>query len=85
MKNKVYNLDLIGLKCPIPILKLSKKFKEIQTGDIINAKLDDPSSENDINNLCKSIKIRLMATGEQECQGSNPGSTQGRGQAAGAR
>ena len=60
IKNKIYDLNLIGLKCPIPILKLSKKFKEIQIGDIIHAKLDDPSSENDINNLCKSIKIKLL-------------------------
>ena len=57
---KIYDLNLIGLKCPIPILKLSKKFKEIRTGDIIDAKIDDPSSENDINNLCKSIKVRLL-------------------------
>ena len=55
-----YNLNLTGLKCPIPILKISKKFKEIKIGDIINAKCDDPKSENDINNLCKSIRIKLI-------------------------
>ena len=55
-----YDLNLIGLKCPIPILKISKKFKEIKIGEIINAKCDDPKSENDINNLCKSIKIKLI-------------------------
>ena len=55
-----YDLNLIGLKCPLPILKISKKFKEIKIGDIINAKCDDPKSENDINNLCKSIKIKLI-------------------------
>ena len=55
-----YNLNLIGLKCPIPILKISKKFKEIKTEDIINAKCDDPKSEDDINNLCKSIRIKLI-------------------------
>ena len=55
-----YDLNLIGLKCPIPILKISKKFKEIKIGDIINAKCDDPKSENDINNLCKSIRIKLI-------------------------
>jgi len=55
-----YNLNLIGLKCPLPILKISKKFKEIKIGDIINAKCDDPKSENDINNLCKSIRIKLI-------------------------
>ena len=55
-----YDLNLIGLKCPIPVLKISKKFKEIKTGDIINAKCDDPKSENDINELCKSINIKLI-------------------------
>ena len=55
-----YNLNLVGLKCPIPILKISKKFKEIKTGDIINAKCDDPKTENDINNLCKTIRIKLI-------------------------
>ena len=55
-----YDLNLIGLKCPIPILKISKKFKEIKIGDIINAKCDDPKTENDINNLCKSIRIKLI-------------------------
>ena len=55
-----YNLNLIGLKCPLPVLKISKKFKEIRIGDIINAKCDDPKSENDINNLCKSIRIKLI-------------------------
>ena len=55
-----YNLDLIGLKCPIPVLKISKKLKEIKTGDIIIAKCDDPKSENDISNLCKSVRIKLI-------------------------
>ena len=55
-----YNLNLVGLKCPLPVLKISKKFKEIKIGDIINAKCDDPKSENDINNLCKSIRIKLI-------------------------
>jgi len=55
-----YNLNLIGLKCPFPVLKISKKFKEIKIGDIINVKCDDPKSENDINNLCKSIRIKLI-------------------------
>ena len=60
MSKVEYDLNLIGLKCPIPILKISKKFKEIKIGDIINAKCDDPKSENDINNLCKSIRIKLI-------------------------
>ena len=36
------------------------KYKEIKVGDIINVKCDDPKSENDINELCKSINIKLI-------------------------
>ncbi len=57
--NKYY-LDLTGLKCPVPVLKISRKYKEIKVGDIINVKCDDPKSENDINELCKSINIKLI-------------------------
>ena len=60
MSKVEHNLNLIGLKCPIPILKISKKLKEIKNGDIIKAICDDPKFENDINNLCKSIKIKLI-------------------------
>ena len=55
-----HNLDLMGLKCPLPVLKISKKFKEISIGDIINAKCDDPKAETDIKNLCDSIKMKLI-------------------------
>ena len=58
MKGKVYYLDLKGFKCPIPILKISKKFKEIRKGDIIEVKTDDPKAVKDINDLCKNINIK---------------------------
>ena len=60
MKAKVYNLNLNGYKCPIPILKISKKFKEIKKGDIIEVKTDDPKAEKDINDLCDNIKIKIL-------------------------
>ncbi len=59
-KKNIHELNLIGLRCPIPVLKISKKYKEIRSGEIISAKLDDPRAENDINNLCKTIKIKLL-------------------------
>ncbi len=60
MKIKTYNLDLLGYKCPIPILKISKKFKEIKKGDILIVKTDDPKAEIDIEELCNSIKIKIL-------------------------
>ena len=59
IKSKKYKLDLNGLKCPIPILKISKKFKEINKGDILIVHTDDPKAEKDIDELSKNIKIKI--------------------------
>ncbi|MEE2695091.1 MAG: sulfurtransferase TusA family protein [Pseudomonadota bacterium] len=60
MKNKIYDLNLMGLKCPIPVLRISKKFKEINKGDILIVNADDPKAEDDIVELSKNIKIKLL-------------------------
>ena len=61
-----HNLDLKGLKCPLPVLKISKNSK-ISIGDIINAKCDDPKAETDIKNLCDSIKMKLIGKKKKNC------------------
>ena len=35
MRKKQVKLDLIGLKCPIPVLKIAKNIKKINVGDIL--------------------------------------------------
>lgn len=60
MKIKIYRLNLLGLKCPIPVLKISKKFKDLNKGDILIVNTDDPKSENDIVELTKVINIKLL-------------------------
>tara|TARA_B100000524_G_scaffold104085_1_gene50078 strand:- start:593 stop:826 length:234 start_codon:yes stop_codon:yes gene_type:complete len=60
MKKKQVKLDLIGLKCPIPVLKIAKNIKEIKVGDILIVYVDDPKAENDIEELVKNIKIKVL-------------------------
>ena len=48
MIKKTKLIDLMGLRCPIPVLKIAKKIKEIRKGDIIKVKVDDPKAEKDI-------------------------------------
>ena len=60
MIKKIKLINLMGLKCPIPVLKIAKKIKEIKKGDIIEVKVDDPKAENDINELTKQIKIKII-------------------------
>ena len=60
MSKVEHNLNLIGLKCPIPILKISKKFKEINKGDILEINTDDPKADKDIQELCNNINIKIL-------------------------
>lgn len=36
----MYKLNLQGLKCPVPVLKISKKFKDLKKGDILIVNTD---------------------------------------------
>lgn len=41
-------LDVRGLMCPMPVLKLSKAIKEIEIGQVIEVLATDPGSMTDI-------------------------------------
>ena len=60
MIKKTKLIDLIGLRCPLPVLKIAKKIKDIKPGDIIKVKVDDPKAEKDISELKKQIKIKII-------------------------
>ena len=60
MPQKLYKLNLRGKKCPIPILKIAKKVKEVFIGDMIEIKTDDPNAANDLDQLSKNIKIEIL-------------------------
>tara|TARA_Y100001968_G_C18940902_1_gene518665 strand:- start:217 stop:450 length:234 start_codon:yes stop_codon:yes gene_type:complete len=60
MKEKKHRLNLEGFKCPFPVLKISKKFKEIKKGDVMVVKVDDPRAENDIEQLSKKINLNIL-------------------------
>ncbi len=41
-------LDLKGLACPMPVVKISKGIKEVEVGEVIEAHTTDPGSLTDI-------------------------------------
>jgi TusA-related sulfurtransferase len=41
-------LDLKGLACPMPVVKISKGIKEVEVGEILEAHTSDPGSLTDI-------------------------------------
>jgi TusA-related sulfurtransferase len=42
------SLDLKGLACPMPVVKISKGIKEVEVGEILEAHTTDPGSLTDV-------------------------------------
>ena len=66
MINKVDLLDLKGLKCPIPVLRIAKKVKSLKKGQIFLDCADDINIENDIEELTKNIKIEIIEKNKKQ-------------------
>jgi tRNA 2-thiouridine synthesizing protein A len=54
-------LDLKGLLCPMPVVKLAKAMKEITVGQIVEATASDPGVLADIPAWCKSTGNELVS------------------------
>jgi tRNA 2-thiouridine synthesizing protein A len=46
-------LDCLGQRCPLPIIALAKRIRNVQVGDVIRVLADDPAAANDIRAWCR--------------------------------
>jgi len=53
-------LNLRGLKCPLPALRVRKALSKLATGDIVVAECTDPLAAIDIPNLLNQTGDRLV-------------------------
>lgn len=53
-------LDLIGLQCPIPVLKIRKVIKTMNTGDTLNVVVSDKAAKIDIPHFCNETENKLI-------------------------
>ena len=54
-------LDLVGLKCPLPALRLRKALLALAPGAVIEARASDPLAIVDIPNTVRELGDRLLA------------------------
>lgn len=59
-------LDLKGLLCPIPVVKLAQAVKTVQVGDVIEATATDPGVLADIPAWCRSTGQELVSIGRKD-------------------
>ena len=55
-----HNMDLLGLKCPQPVLKIAVMAKEISAGDTLEVLADCESFPKDIEAWCGRMKKTLL-------------------------
>ncbi|OAM27595.1 hypothetical protein A7P95_06685 [Eikenella longinqua] len=55
-------LDLTGLKCPLPILRAKKALATMQAGQILSVRATDPGAPDDFAAFCRQTGHRLLSS-----------------------
>lgn len=55
-------IDITGLCCSAPIIKISKELKDMQSGDVLLALSDKVSMGNDIPAFCRQSGNELLSS-----------------------
>ena len=64
--NAQYEIDLVGYRCPIPILKIKKEIETLSKGDYLHVKASDPMIRVDLPLFCKDSKCRLISMKDEK-------------------
>ena len=59
-------MNLRGLKCPLPVLRVRKKLSALKSGDLIVAECTDPLAAIDIPNLLRQTGDTLEGKAEAD-------------------
>ena len=58
--------DLKGLACPMPVVKVSKGIKEVEVGEVIEARTTDPGSLTDFPAWAQTSGNEVMKTEQDD-------------------
>jgi len=59
-------MDLKGLPCPMPVVKMSKGIKEVEVGQVIEAHSTDPGSLTDFPAWARTSGNEILKTEEDD-------------------
>ncbi|PHQ14556.1 sulfurtransferase TusA family protein [Marinobacter profundi] len=62
----VYQIDAVGLVCPLPILRFKKRTQGLPSGTQVEFLADDPSGRRDLQVLCELTGHRIEWIREEE-------------------
>jgi tRNA 2-thiouridine synthesizing protein A len=59
-------IDAIGLKCPLPVLRLQKRLATLAPGEVARLRASDPMAQVDVPHFCAEAGHRLLEATETE-------------------
>lgn len=65
-QSEVYQIDAIGLVCPLPILRFKKRTQGLPSGTQVDFLADDPSGRKDMQALCEVTGHRIEWIREED-------------------
>ncbi|HLU98542.1 MAG TPA: sulfurtransferase TusA family protein [Thermobifida alba] len=61
LEQPVLTIDAIGRKCPVPIIMLAGRLREVPIGSVIAVTADDPAARTDIPAWCRMKRHTFVA------------------------
>ena len=65
-ETEVYQIDAIGLVCPLPVLRFKKRTQGLPCGTQVDFLADDPSGRRDLQVLCELTGHRIEWVREED-------------------
>ena len=59
-KEKIQELDTLGLRCPEPVMMVRKTVRKMQEGELLAVIADDPATTRDIPSFCRFMEHTLI-------------------------
>jgi tRNA 2-thiouridine synthesizing protein A len=62
----VESLDMVGMKCPQPVLKIAVKAPQMNPGDILEVVGDCPTFERDVRVWCQRLNKTFLSVRDEQ-------------------
>jgi tRNA 2-thiouridine synthesizing protein A len=59
-------LDCLGLKCPLPIIRLAQRIGDVPVGGVVRVLADDPAAANDVPAWCRMKGQEYLGSPEKD-------------------
>jgi len=63
---EVYQIDAVGLVCPLPVLRFKKRTKDLPNGTLVDFLADDPTGRKDLQALCDITGHQIESIDEEK-------------------